>query len=157
MSNSSISTIMGPSGPQGPAAPDGSTGASGSTGGTGPIGATGPTGSAVTGSSTDIIDCNTAVLINADGTTASIGPIAGNTGSVTGTPNHNIINLGKGAGIFKESSGVTAYFRTFRSSGDITITESANDLTITAPAGSGILSQTVGKQESYFILQEQPT
>ena len=145
MSNSSISTIMGPSGPQGPAAPDGSTGASGSTGGTGPIGATGPTGSAVTGSSTDIIDCNTAVLINADGTTASIGPIAGNTGSVTGTPNHNIINLGTGAGIFKASSGVTAYFRTFRSSGDVTITESANDLTITAPAGSGILSQIVGK------------
>jgi len=149
MTNSStISTIMGPSGPRGPQAPLGSTGPTGPIGPTGSIGATGPTGYAIVGWTAGIIDCNSRVLVNADGSTASLGPIAGKTagsnGSV-GTPNFYVQQLGGGAQIFKNSEGDTAFFRSFRTSPDININETPNNIELNAPFGSGLLSQVVGK------------
>ena len=139
---------MGPSGPRGPQAPTGSTGPTGPSGPTGPIGATGATGYAVVGWTAGTIDCKSRVLINADGTTASIGPVSGNTagadGSV-GTANFYVQQLGGGAKIFKNSVGDTAFFRSFRTSPDITINETATNIELNAPLGSGLLSQIVGK------------
>ena len=144
MTNSTISTLMGPTGPQGPNAPIGSSDVPGPTGPTGPTGAIGNTGPGVSGASAGMVDCSTRILVNEDGTTASIGPMAGNSGSVDGTPVFNLNNIGNGASIFIGSDGNTANFRTFRSSSDITITEGTDTLTISSPIGSGLLSQVVG-------------
>mgnify|MGYP003645616830 FL=1 len=145
MTNSTISTLMGPTGPQGPDAPLGSTSdVPGPTGPTGPTGAIGNTGPGVSGASAGMVDCSTRILVNEDGTTASIGPMAGNSGSVDGTPVFYLNNIGNGASIFIGSDGNTANFRTFRSSSDITITEGTDTLTISSPIGSGLLSQVVG-------------
>ncbi len=148
MTNSSISTIMGPSGPRGPQAPIGSTGPSGPSGPTGSTGATGEIGYALVGWTAGTINCKNRVLVNADGTTASIGPVSGNTagsdGSV-GTAKFYVQQLGGGAKIFKNSVGDTAFFRSFRTSPDITINETGNNIELNAPLGSGLLSQVVGK------------
>ncbi len=148
MTNSSISTIMGPSGPRGPQAPIGSTGPTGPSGPTGSTGATGATGYALVGWTAGTINCKSRVLVNADGTTASIGPVSGNTagsdGSV-GTAKFYVQQLGGGAKIFKNSVGDTAFFRSFRTSPDITINETTTNIELNAPLGSGLLSQVVGK------------
>ena len=136
MSNSSISTLMGPSGPQGPDAPDGTSGP------LGPTGNTGPTGSGASGAS-GTSGCDYSVIKSKDGSTFVIGPMRGPDG-ISGTPNLIINNVGAGSNLFKDISGATAYFRTFRSSGDITLTETPENLIITAPLGSGIASQVVG-------------
>ena len=79
MANSSISTLMGPTGPKGPTAPDGSVGASGNTG---PSGSSGPSGLTGAGISADagLTNCNQRLLQNIDGDYFVIGPIDGATG-----------------------------------------------------------------------------
>ena len=143
MSNSSISTLMGPTGPQGPAAPEGSSGPLGNTGNTGPAGNQGPVGSAAS-RSVGLSGCDRTIIESEDGSTFTIGPMTGVSGNTTDTPSHVMTNVGTGANLFIDATGATAYYRTFRSSGDITITQSPENLIITAPAGSGQLSQVVG-------------
>jgi len=134
---------MGPSGPQGPAAPEGTSGPLGITGNTGPTGNIGSTGSGIS-ASVGLSGCAFTVLQSKDGSTFTLGSMTGNKGVTTDTPSHIMTNVGTGANLFIGVSGATAYFRTFRSSGDITISESLETLTITAPAGSGQASQVVG-------------
>ena len=83
MGNSSISTLMGPTGPRGATAPDGSVGASGNTGSTGTTGNTGSTGAGISGSA-GVTNCNQRLLKNKDGQYFVIGPIQGATGSPSG-------------------------------------------------------------------------
>jgi len=83
MGNSSISTLMGPTGPRGATAPDGSFGATGNTGSTGTTGNTGSTGAGISGSA-GVTNCNQRLLKNKDGQYFVIGPIQGATGSPSG-------------------------------------------------------------------------